>query len=246
MWHRDEARPTTFRGTRFRSALEAKVAEEFDRLGIEWEYERPVGESIPYLPDFTIVAAPPELELPQWVEVKPAELLYAVRDHVGCPELFEGKYASNITAQAIRDAQLTEAWKPKRLAEVDGRGVLVVSAINRTRTLSIAMYRDGIELWRSHPTVNARGVEKARQRDEDMKRWRAEAEHRRVAREAEQEAWRGQVVAFAREHGKAARFDGWCQVCQTGQPAARLIVFMASDNRWAAVCRDHLRTGERV
>ena len=54
MWTRHEARPTTYEGTEFRSALEAAVAQEFDRLGVTWAYEEPV-EGIRYLPDFTIL-----------------------------------------------------------------------------------------------------------------------------------------------------------------------------------------------
>ncbi|UNX54104.1 hypothetical protein MF406_14305 [Georgenia sp. TF02-10] len=61
--------PTTYRGTPFRSRLEADVAATFDHLGIAWEYE-PEGfqleNGMRYLPDFWL----PNLRT--WVEVKGA------------------------------------------------------------------------------------------------------------------------------------------------------------------------------
>jgi hypothetical protein len=53
VWHRNETRPTTYRGTRFRSTLEAKVAEQFDKMNVRWEYEVPVEQTRGwYVPDF--------------------------------------------------------------------------------------------------------------------------------------------------------------------------------------------------
>lgn len=60
--------PTTYRGCRFRSRLEARWAVFFDHMGIGWQYE-PQGYLIggrPYLPDFL-------LECGTWVEVKGSE-----------------------------------------------------------------------------------------------------------------------------------------------------------------------------
>ncbi len=64
------ALPTTYRGTTFRSRLEARWAVFFDTLGIRWEYE-PEGFALPsgnYLPDFRL----PGLDM--FVEVKPARV----------------------------------------------------------------------------------------------------------------------------------------------------------------------------
>ena len=64
------ALPTTYRGTTFRSRLEARWAVFFDTLGIRWEYE-PEGFALPsgnYLPDFRL----PGLNM--FAEVKPARV----------------------------------------------------------------------------------------------------------------------------------------------------------------------------
>lgn len=54
-----EARPTLYRGTQFRSELEAGWARTLDQLSLDWEYEKhayklPSGEG--YLPDFWLPA----------------------------------------------------------------------------------------------------------------------------------------------------------------------------------------------
>jgi hypothetical protein len=61
------ALPTTYRGTTFRSRLEARWAVFFDTLGVRWEYE-PEGFTLPsgnYLPDFRL----PGLNM--FAEIKP-------------------------------------------------------------------------------------------------------------------------------------------------------------------------------
>lgn len=60
--------PTTYRGTTFRSRLEARWAYLFDHLGIEWEYEPFDADG--YIPDFALIGADPVL-----VEIKPAASL---------------------------------------------------------------------------------------------------------------------------------------------------------------------------
>lgn len=53
--HPIKALPTAYRGVEMRSRLEARVAEKFDRLGIEWVYEvegLDLGGGVWYLPDF--------------------------------------------------------------------------------------------------------------------------------------------------------------------------------------------------
>lgn len=59
---------TRYNGTLFRSALEAKWAQAFDRLAIKWEYEPEavlLSNGVTYLPDFRLPRAG------QFVEVKP-------------------------------------------------------------------------------------------------------------------------------------------------------------------------------
>lgn len=62
-----EAVPTEYRGTRFRSALEATWAQTLDRFDVAWEYE-PETVTLPsgarYLPDFKLPA------IGAWLEVK--------------------------------------------------------------------------------------------------------------------------------------------------------------------------------
>lgn len=67
MTKRLKAIPTTYRGTRFRSQLEAKYAQAFDRLGIIWVYEHGgfmFDDGTMYCPDFYM----PELDT--YFEVK--------------------------------------------------------------------------------------------------------------------------------------------------------------------------------
>ena len=68
MTGRSRAVPTTYRGTAFRSKLEARVASLLDHLGLSWEYE-PQGFELPtgkYLPDFRVTAKRQVF----WIEVK--------------------------------------------------------------------------------------------------------------------------------------------------------------------------------
>ncbi len=64
--------PTTYRGIRFRSRLEARWAAFFDRLGWPWQYEP---FDLPgYIPDFVV-----RLERDLLVEIKPAMALDDLR-----------------------------------------------------------------------------------------------------------------------------------------------------------------------
>ena len=66
--------PTTYRGARFRSRLEARWAAMFDLLGWKWTYEPFDAEG--YIPDFVIQGPEPFL-----VEIKPATLLAELAEH---------------------------------------------------------------------------------------------------------------------------------------------------------------------
>jgi hypothetical protein len=61
-----KAIPTFYRGTEFRSRLEARVAHAFDTYGIKWEYEPEAFniDGVNYLPDFWLTSAH------VWIEVK--------------------------------------------------------------------------------------------------------------------------------------------------------------------------------
>lgn len=249
MWHRNEARPVMYNGITFRSALEAKVAEELDgftdiSMKTEWEYERRTPFTKHYLPDFTIISADESLLLPQWVEVKPSSLLYAVRDHFGVPERFEGEIHVPCAAKDLVQANLTEVPKPKRLAEVSGERVLVVSAINRNRTLSLMMLPDRITFSRSHPTVNRKGFLRERERAEQEREWRERYEDQQRRRAEEEERQRSNNLAWARSvSSRPAKFDGVCIVCFQLREA-RALRITNHDGRWIAFCEAHLNRGD--
>lgn len=70
------ARPTTYRGIRMRSRLEAGFAQWLDQLGCTWEYEPEcfADETGQYLPDFLVrdvQLLAPVLRYDLYVEVKP-------------------------------------------------------------------------------------------------------------------------------------------------------------------------------
>lgn len=241
MWSRDENRPGIYKGIRFRSTLEVNVAEQLDRLEVVWLYEEPLDQAkhIRYLPDFTITLADPELDLPQWVEVKPGGLLYAVRDKARLDEKFEGVHRLAITADNLGQAGFDELAKPKALAEATGQSVLAVSAINRFRTLSILLAPDHIELSRSHPTVCRQQVLREQEYEAQRRQWEIEAEQRRIDREGQEAARLAAVLAAARANNRPARYDGWCWHCGQEQIAEMLVIFPAQD-RWGACCRIHL------
>ncbi len=239
MWQRDETRPTTYSGIRFRSGLEARVAEALDDFGALWLYEEPSGYPVNYLPDFTIIQATTDLELPQWVEVKPADLLYAIRDRARLDERFEEPVRLDLTSSDLSRSGFGEAAKPKALAEASGQSVLVVSALNRHRTIAAIMAPDHMVLTRSHPAVCWKQVLKDADRERERIRWEAEAEQRRLEREAEDLDRRRQIVEYARANGRPARFGGACWICHEMKPADDLIVFHNGE-RWGGTCRVHL------
>jgi hypothetical protein len=235
MWTRHEARPTTYEGTDFRSALEAAVAVELDKMGVKWAYEVGV-DGVNYLPDFTILDAPDDLLLPRWVEVKPSELLYAVRDHFGVEARFVGERWFNCSSDDIKTAGLEEIWKPKKLSEHVAAEVLVVSQIARNRTLSIEMWPAGIVLSRDQPCVNWRQVTAEREAEHRQRERAEQYERERQQRQKEQAFV---LVEMAKSFGRPAQYDGWCQVCGIQKKAPLLVVVMI-DERWRAVCKAHL------
>lgn len=104
---------TNYRGTLFRSRLEAKWAAFFDGMGWEWEYEPFDGDR--YIPDFVLLGAKPVL-----VEVKPAPTLAALAaplEHA-CERVSWDLWPHDILAVGLTpvmppDADY-DAWAPKR------------------------------------------------------------------------------------------------------------------------------------
>lgn len=283
MFDRNEARPTPYtdrlgRHRIYDSALEAEVAVQLDALGVTWHPQLPPREgaawsagsyekapediSAWYLPDFTIAAADAELDLPLWVEVKPAAMLAKFREHLGVQANFTDDDPRPTSASDFWKANFKELYKPRRLAELYGRDVLVVSEINRHRTLSLLMRPDGIVLSKRHPAVNrarvladevkaekeaqlqaereARRAEKARQRaqrDAEREAQRAEWEAAAAQRQAEQERELADLARHIQQNGRPARFDGWCLVCRTSQPACALLVARGPDETWKSLCK---------
>lgn len=231
----------------FRSALEGQVASELDHLGVTYLYEEPWtresdGYRPRYLPDFTVEAASTALDLPRWIEVKPMQQLYDLRDVTGFTrrvgEHFTGspEYAG-ITALDLRDRfGVPELWKPKMLAEVAAAeigselwphrpAVLCIGKVGGTASLSIEMRADSIVFCRSHPLVNQVGVkrrvERERQRKEAEILWqRREAERQErlhqfeAERKARQQQRKRDVAAvLAFPDGAAPRFASPCYGC---------------------------------
>lgn len=189
-------------GNGYRSSLEARCAEALRTIGLVAEYERKTEFSVHYLPDFTVtgqmeseeaaVAYAVKMEAYeeagglgrsfQWIEVKPPDFLYRLRDDLGVTrragEYFKGAVTVKCTADDFRaraDAEaFRELWKPKKLAEKSGRNVLVVGNAHGTSSLTILMTPDAAIFERNHPVAN-------------WKHWTIDAERReRRAREEEQ------------------------------------------------------------
>ena len=151
------------------------MAEELLALGVEFEYERPAetpaGACRFYLPDFTITQAPVALQLPRWVEVKPQEMLYTLRDDLRISRTHGERFKGEIGVQDCDAARLhgmghVELCKPKRLAELTGESVLVVGGVGGTERMSIEMRRALIVFSRSHPIVNQEGLRKRQEREQ--------------------------------------------------------------------------------
>lgn len=247
MWMRDNSKPCVRWGIPFRSGLEATAAGMLDDLEVDWAYERQTEYSQYYLPDFTINEAEPYLQLPKWVEIKPAQALYAARDHFHIEERFDGEHFRAMTAKQMHEV-CPELAKPKRLAELSGTPVLVASALGCLSTLSVMMRADGVILSRRHPAVNHKGFLKR------IQQWQwaieSEARHRkweadRAAQLAEQERLDRQRAEELIKHfrsipnPRAAKYDGSCWACGTQRQAHDLILERINDN-WVVICRAHV------
>lgn len=260
-WSRDMSQPSVYNGQAFRSVLEANVAMELTRMGVEWGYEIPahkamaiIGPSwkpdpppVYYLPDFTILRAPTwRMDPPSFLEVKPATLLHAVREYVGCEPGFTDDREYPVDWEGLRDAGLDEIWKPKRLAELYDVNVLVVSKINGVRTLSLLARPDRIVLSKQHPLVNHRAVTLREKREERDREYRIRQEEREREDAAEHaENGRALLRLAVDADRRSASFDDFCWYCGARKKAERLEIFRdPTIQGWAVICRAHLWESE--
>lgn len=244
----------------FRSNLERDVARELDAHGVQWRYEvavtlpdgRPVRR---YLPDFTIDEAIHELQLPAWVECKPQQMLYELRDALGVTrragEYFQTDvHVEGVDGATMRSRGFDELWKPKALAELTGLAVLIVGGVQGTNKLTVEMRPDEIVFSRTHPFANWRGYLRAIERE------RAQIEHeRRMAEWRRQDAER--AAKMARERADRAtrltdfvrrtvaahtrytpRFASTCIRCDAYGDTGGLYRVRLSDlhERWVRIC----------
>lgn len=243
----------------FRSRLEFEVAQELDEHDVDWGYEQPVilpdGKSPHYLPDFTIHEADEDLELPQWIEAKPQQFLYDLRDTLGVTRKAGEKFNGVVDVNGVEHSHLQsmgidELWKPKLLAEITGETVLVIGGVGGVSKLTAEMTPRGIRFRRDHPFVNWAGVlkrrESERQRREAAER-HAEYERQRAQREAEWEALRHQVhrdlnlvrsVSLHKDCG-APRFESSCCGCNIPTMTGTLykVDIVGGGSRWMVVCQ---------
>lgn len=238
----------------FRSHLEVLVAQELDEHGVNWDYERfitlPNGSQVRYLPDFTINSANPALQLPQWVEAKPQQFLYDLRDLLGVTRRYGERFFGeirheNVTAKNLQDLLVQELWKPKRLAELTGESVLVVGTVGGTSSLSIEMFPDSIQFSRQHPFVNWLGIQKAKERERKRLEFEAEAAERQRAWREQQELNRQAMVRQLREtlqlkHLGPTKWNRSCFGCgtsvQAGSGSLRKAEFTDGTSEWRVLC----------
>ena len=243
----------------FRSRLELEVAGELDELFVDWSYEQPVilpdGHSPRYLPDFTIHSADEELELPSWVEAKPQQFLYDIRDTLGVTRRAGEKFHNPVTVgpiehDTIKSMGIEELWKPKLLAEITGESVLVVGGVGGNSKLSVQMNPTTIEFRRDHPFVNWPGVLK--RREADQRREESKLRHEQYLREREerQAEWETRhtsglhrnfdLIRKVQVHKDCGppRFESPCCGCNLGTMTGTLyrVELVGGGSRWMVVC----------
>lgn len=247
----------------FRSRLEREVADELDEHGVIWTYEQPAqlpaGIVFHYLPDFTVDTAQPRQDptpLPQWIEVKPQEFLYDLRDTLRVTrqygERFAGTVSVETTAKDLYERQVEELWKPKYLAEVTGQTVWVVGGVGGTSRLSVAMTASAVEFTRDNWFVNWPGTQARRKREER----RRELEERASEWQAERERIAADLALKAQQRLKQAtdtvaaikayparganRHPGVCPGDQTwvnpGEGTLHNVTLVGGGSQWFVLC----------
>jgi len=250
-------------GIPFRSRLEIEVAAELDAHEVEWGYEQPVifpdGTSPFYLPDFTIHDANEALHLPAWVEVKPQQFLYDLRDTLGVTRRCGDKFKTDVQVTGVdwkrlKETKIEELWKPKRLAETTGEAVMVVGGVGGTSRLSVEMRPYEIVFSREHPFVNWPGHLHKIEVEDRERQWAAN----RVRYEREEQQ-RAEARAIADKHEAAqnrqkdadnlraaktwprvgaTRYNATCVSCRTGVPAQTGNLYKVGEfsTTWVVVC----------
>ena len=243
---------------KFRSQLEVLVASELTARGVDWSYEAPVtlrsGSQLRYLPDFLIHNASADLELPKWVECKPQQFLYDLRDTLELTRRYGDKFGAPIElegcdAQELKNREIQELWKPKRLAELTGESVLVIGGVGRVSTLTIQMNPTSITFSRKNPFVNWKAVEQAREREIRDAQYRELAAQRQAEYEAAAEARKQNEIqrrADLLRHVRQAsprgsnRYEGDCCDCGATVPAGigslRSVLFADRSSRFFVLC----------
>lgn len=236
---------------KFRSHLEVLVSKELDAHGVDWEYERPIygrnNLQLPYLPDFTINSADQSLRLPMFIEVKPQDFLYLLRDLLGVTRSHGDRFAGevvckDVTAKDLQNMLVQELWKPKRLAEMTGESILVVGTVGAVSSLSIEMCADSIKFSRQHPFVNSVGIERAKERERKRQQWEAESMERQALWRQEQKLNQqikiNETLRF--RHLGATKWDRYCFGCrdfvQAGSGSLRKVQFTDGSHEWRVLC----------
>lgn len=229
----------------FRSHLEKLIADELHAHCIEFTYEQevdwPAGMNVKYIPDFYIhpeqtvfdALSPEPLPLPRWVEGKPIQFLYDLRNYLGVTRRHGEMFSGTVEVPGIEGKHLwehhRELAKPKRLAEVMGEPVWVVGGVGGKSQLSMTMLPEAILFHRDNWFVNWIGYKRRIEREEASRRqaeereaWlerRAEmdreAAERRAANErqaVEQRARQWAIIRTYRVVG-ANKYDKPCWQC---------------------------------
>lgn len=266
----DHVTPCVNPGPKFRSRLEQDIADELDAMGLDWQYEQPVvlpdGTSPRYLPDFLIVGIAedvrfdPDRPVPRWIEGKPQQFIYDLRDSLGVTRQYGDRFAGRIdvpiSSDEIKGRHIEELWKPKRLAELTGQTVLVIGGVGGINRLTVEMHAHGVIFDRSNWIANYKGhqqrLERAEarwRREQEAAEWRAYHERQqaeRAARAAEQEAERRMErerqlkVILSFPAAGANRYPGACVGCGSHLGAMRgnlrCVALTGGGSRWFVVC----------
>jgi len=255
-------------GPAFRSRLEQDIADEMDALDIAWQYERPVvlpdGKSLRYLPDF-LIGEHNEWQhdgpLPQWIEGKPQQFIYDLRDSLGVTRRYGDRFSGTIsipdvTSDQLRERHIDELWKPKKLAEITGQTVLVIGGVGGTSRLSCEMHPDAITFSRDNWIVNHKGLELRRERDRRHEESQRIAAEWTTRRDEQQRALDGQraIAESQRQQARTSdlrlilahpvtghnRHAGRCPGCEAhvepGDGNLRNTPLVGGGSRWFVIC----------
>ena len=245
-----------------RSGLEVKVKTELNAHSVKYQYEPKNIKLLNgklckgYWPDFGILDARPELELPPYLEVKPQKFLYDLRDLFGITrrygERFDGHLFIECGFKTLQELG-SELWKPLRLAEMRGEDVLCLGTVGGTSSLSITMTQKGLVFRRDHPFVNWTGVLK--RRESERKSRLREIEHQKYLQEQEkrrQDSEHQSLLNYKSciQMNMPTQFDQDCMVCGVlvtaceGRLVKHPVRTSSGRTRWLVCCDNcHEKSG---